>query len=192
MENSRTKLLSQFLKRRRPLYNKYPVLPFQKNIEKETNSSNASNHQRGIEFEKFIVQLFDRNYFTLLEWRSDKHIDGISPFMNRFPDLEFYFNLNSESLHFAIECKWREHFFQDCIEFKRYQLDNYWEYAKAEKIPVFIVLGVGNTPSHPSEIYIVPLNKIEGPKLHAMELKPYQRQKPYDSFYLNCARKTLK
>ena len=192
MKNFRIELLSRCLKNRRSPYNKYPILPYQENIENITSPSNVICHKRGTEFEEFIVQLFDRTLFTLLEWRSDKTVNGISPFMNRFPDLEFYFNLNSESLQFAIECKWREYFYKDCIELNDYQLGNYSAFENTTNIPVFIALGVGNKPSCPSEIYIIPLREIQDRKLHSIMLKPYQRPRPYDSFFLDCSNKILK
>ena len=70
------------------------------------------DERKGYLFEQFVVTLFDREYFTLLEWRSDKCIDGIFPLTCQFPDLEFYFHSQSETLHFAVESQMASIFYQ--------------------------------------------------------------------------------
>ena len=59
---------------------------FDKKIEKDDNKVKGDN------FEKFVVKKFDKKYFTIQEWRSDKYTDGIYAVSNHFPDLEVMFN----------------------------------------------------------------------------------------------------
>lgn len=42
------------------------------------------NKAKGDAFEKFVVKNFDRKYFTLQEWRSDKYVDRFMPFQITF------------------------------------------------------------------------------------------------------------
>jgi hypothetical protein len=67
------------------------------------------NNGKGDAFEQFVVKNFDKAYFTLQEWRSDKYVDGIYPVSNHFPDLEVIFTFKSKGFReaFAVECKWR-------------------------------------------------------------------------------------
>ncbi len=59
----------------------------QSNLE-ESNSDHLSDSQKkGEEFEKFIVKKFNKEYFTLKEWTSDKYIDGIYAESTRNPDI---------------------------------------------------------------------------------------------------------
>jgi len=150
------------------------------------------DERKGYLFEQFVVTLFDREYFTLLEWRSDKCIDGIFQLTCQFPDLEFYFHSQSESLHFAVECKWRQYFTNGIVEWsKETQLANHKQFEKITQIPVFIVLGIGGYPNKPDEVYAIPLGEIDQTSLHCMTLKPYQRKLPYERFFLNCSKLTL-
>ncbi len=91
-------------KRRYPFYFKTSSEPYQ------SANQQTESETKGYLFEQFIVSLFTPEYFTLLEWRSDKSFNGIYPVSCQFPDLEFYYKSNFESMHFAVECKWRRYF----------------------------------------------------------------------------------
>ena len=45
--------------------------------EKEKSVDLDENKAKGDAFERFVVKQFDKKYFTLQEWRSDKYVDGI-------------------------------------------------------------------------------------------------------------------
>ncbi len=170
------------------------ILPFhRKSPSKEEKKDNdlQANLETGIKFEKFVVPRFNIDYFTLLEWRSDKEIDGIFPFTSIFPDLEFYFQSLSESFYFAVECKWRAGFYKDCIEFKNYQLENYLRFEAITNTPTFIILGVGGKPDRPEEMYVTPLREMQS-SMHSMTLLPYKRSNPFEPFFLNCSKITLR
>ena len=69
---------------------------------KQPISSDAENKQKGDDFEKFVVQRFDKKYFTLQEWRSDKYVDGVYAVSNHFPDLEINYKLGNIKDSFAV------------------------------------------------------------------------------------------
>jgi len=150
------------------------------------------NRKKGTDFEAFIVQRFDPTYFTLVEWRSDKSVNGIFPVMSKFPDLEFYFESQTESCQFAIECKWKEHFYRDGITLDRFQLENYRHYQEVTGYPTFILLGIGNIPTSPAHLYILPLWDIRSHTLHEFDIEIYRRDNPHDSFFLDCKRGELR
>jgi hypothetical protein len=156
------------------------------------NEALNTSENKGYKFEKHVVSLFDDTYFTLLEWRSVKSHDGVFPLSCQFPDLEFYFQSKTESLHFAIECKWRQHFINDKIFWTNEgQYQNYLQFEEISKIPVFVILGVGGMPEKPGEIYSIPLREIETITLHGINLKPYQCN-PENRPYLNCKKTSLR
>ena len=74
--------------------------------------------------------------------------------MSKFPDLELCFDLNP--YHFAVECKWREYFYKGCIMLDKFQLENYRHYQEVTGNPTFIIIGIGDKPIAPTQIYIVP------------------------------------
>jgi len=136
------------------------------------------NKAKGDAFERFVVKNFDKKYFTLQEWRSDKYVEGIYAVSNHFPDLEVIFNLKSKGIResFAIECKWRKSYYQESIEWaKDYQLKNYKDYAEKLKIPVFVVIGVGGEAEKPEELFIVPLQKMKSNIISKSELAHYKK-----------------
>ena len=190
MENAKKQLIRRILELRRKTSRKITAT-FKYNAPIPREDSNE-NQLKGTEFERFVVQRFDRTYFTLVEWRSDKHVDGIFPVMSKFPDLEFYYESQSESCHFAIECKWREHLYEDCISLDEHQLENYKHYQEMTGNPTYLVFGLGNTPGFPKHVYIFRLSDIKGCKMHDFEIEKYRRHRPHDSFYLNCGNGQLR
>ena len=147
-------------------------------VEEKTNSTSFDeNKAKGDAFESYIVKQFDKKYFSLQEWRGDKYVDGVYPVSNHFPDLEVAFNWKEAKDHFAIECKWRNDYYQGAIEWaKGYQLKNYQEYAQQTKLPVYVVLGVGGTPAKPNELFVLPLAEIKYEKLFKNTLEPYAKE----------------
>ena len=144
------------------------------------------NKIKGEAFEKFIVKKFDKQYFTLQEWRSDKYVDGVYAVSNHFPDLEVIFNLKTKGVNeaFAIECKWRKNYLKNGIEWaKDYQIKNYKEYADKLNIPVFVVIGVGGEPENPNELFIIPLRNMKENTINKSELEKYKREVTEKPFF---------
>ncbi len=138
---------------------------------------------KGHEFEKFVADKFDKNYFQMIDTRSDKKFDNHTPLSNMDPDFEFVYKGPPKSVNFAIECKWRSNFFKNSIEWaKQYQLDNYRNYAMRTGQPVFIILGVGGLPSQPNDLYIIPLIEIDECILSKEKLNRYYRHKKGNFF----------
>ena len=191
MNDPKDNLYSGWFKSRQFMKDRYEIL---KQIPQDFHPKVIQNESelKGYLFEQYIVSLFSTDYFKLLEWRGDKSIDGISALSSKFPDLEFYFTSQSGSLHFAVECKWRQYYNYGMVELAREdQLWNYREFQQITQIPVFIVLGVGGEANWPNELYIIPLDEIEGPLLHSITIAPYQRKSPNEMFFLNCSKRML-
>lgn len=149
--------------------------------------------EKGFLFETFIIEKFDKNYFRLIEWRSDKFHKGIYAASSKLPDLEYQFKTTKHKDRLSIECKWRADFNNNRkIEIAREdQLENYWRYSKEERIEVFIILGVGGKPEKPEELFIIPLREIPGPSLHRNKLNDFKRYHEKGNFFYNPETKTL-
>lgn len=142
----------------------------------ETQQQEETSEKKGLEFTKAIIAKFDRKYFKLKEWRSDKYDGGVYPEANMYPDLEFEFSLRDIKSLFAVECKWRKNYYKNGIEWaKEYQLKNYKKFKIEKNIPVFVAIGVGGTPEKPEDVYIMPLAIIEDIFIAQTELKKYQK-----------------
>ena len=146
----------------------------QKTIEKaaitETKSEKTHSstdlsvaEQKGQDFEKYVVNNFPTKYYTIKEWRSDKYSNGRYATSNQYPDLEIALNYKGEEYMFAVECKWRSTFNNDGYVYwcNDDQLERYNNYSKDKNIPVFVILGIGGTPSEPENVYCVPLKAMK-------------------------------
>lgn len=113
--------------------------------------------QKGEQFEKYIVNLFDKTFFKVIEWRGDKYSNGHFPESNKYPDLEMMLKAKDGNFFFAVECKYRS-ILSNHAPIDHVQLRNYENFQKMKGIPVFIALGVGGAPSNPESTYIIPLD----------------------------------
>ena len=161
----------------------------------DTSNSNDNDdcHKKGLEFEEYVVSRFSRKYFSLNEWRGDKFSNDVYPESNTYPDLEFTFTLREYSCTFAVECKWRAEFnSQNKVKWSyKEQLARYRQFAKDKNIPVFIIIGIGGSPSKPSEIFVIPLASIKYVELSKSWLENY-RHDPTKNMFFDVPTKTLR
>jgi len=154
---------------------KRPGNKYSSNKQSGTNTETITK-QKGDDFEKYVVEKFNKPCFRLIEWRSDKMHNGVYAASSMLPDLEYHFKTNTFDCYFAVECKWRASFFEGMIEWaKEYQLENYRRFSQEKQMEVFVLIGIGGQPSEPSSVYIVPLRHISSVFLHQNELQPYYR-----------------
>lgn len=150
------------------------------------------SYEKGLEFEKYIVSRFNKEFFTHLDWSGDKNANGQVAQSAGNPDMLLEINVRDGSAQFAVECKWRAHYYYDQIEIaKESSIRNYKLYAKSKGVPVFIVLGVGGKPSKPNEVFSVPLSDITDVDLHRDWLKEYKHDLKREGFFYNLKAQTL-
>ena len=148
-----------------------------KNIDEE-------NKKKGEDFEKFVVKKFDQKYFNIKEWASDKYVDGIYAESNQNPDLRLEFNHKQTKEEFSVECKYRSSLYNGMLEFAYPdQFKRYQQYEKSQKIPVFIVVGIGGEPTAPAELYVIPLRLMDSHKVQKEDLKEYAKDVDANFFY---------
>lgn len=115
---------------------------------------------KGREFEDHVLELLgvaDNDKLTLKEWRGDKSLPGIYPEGNSNPDLV----LEYDDRPFAIECKWRSHMPKDISKelLPPDRVALFVKYSRENKLPVFLLLGIGGLPSDPDLLYLVPVKE---------------------------------
>ena len=59
---------------------------------------------KGNAFEKFTVLKFSKQYYKILECRSDKCFDGRYPETNKLPDLVLQLHTKYNKVELAVEC----------------------------------------------------------------------------------------
>lgn len=97
-------------KKKQPNQRRYkpPQQTYNRNIEKTpeaVQSAEELNKKKGNDFENYIVNLFDRKWYQLIDWRSDKVAsNGMYTQKSMHPDLEIRFKRTNQTFDFAIEC----------------------------------------------------------------------------------------
>ena len=148
-------------------------------------NENEESYEKGVAFEEYIVSRFSKKYFSLKEWRGDKSSNGVYAQSNTYPDMEYTFKLHGETYNFAVECKWRAKYNQENkVEWSyEEQLARYRQFAKDKNILVFIVIGIGGTPSDPANVFVVPLASIKNVELSKSWLENYRHDLSKNMFF---------
>jgi hypothetical protein len=169
-------------------------------IEKELKQQNTKpetaiidyNAQKGLDFEKYVVEKFSKKYFKIKEWAGDKYVNGTYAENTLHPDIVLEFKMEEERKEFAVECKWRNSEYKNAIEFsKSDQLARYKKFQKTRSIPVFIAIGLGGTASDPARLFNFPLKEIESPIMQMSELEKYEKQNLDKNFFFNAKTEEL-
>ncbi len=148
--------------------------------------------KNGDDFEKFIAQKFNKQYFTIKEWAGDKYIYGTYAQTTQHPDLLIEFSLKDSKYTFSVECKWRQNLYKKGVEFaKKEQLNRYKDFQNERNIPVFIAIGIGGKGKAPEQLYIVPLKEISDNFIHISQLSNYEK-KINNNFFFDIDTKELK
>lgn len=142
------------------------------------------NKKNGDDFEKFIVQKFDKKYFTIKEWAGDKYINGIYAKTTPQPDILLAFKLSQKSSQLSVECKWRKNLYKNGVEFANQgQYERYKNFQRDMEIPVFIAIGIGGKGQSPKQLFVVPLSEIDSSFIHINKLKNYKKKIKSNFFF---------
>lgn len=163
-------------------------------IEVSSDRNTPESEIKGFEFEKFVVKLFPKKYYELIEWTSDKKIDGYYAKNSENPDLilgtktknqsgEYVFE-EQQTSYFAVECKYRTTMYNNRIEIcTEQQLARYKDYGSTHHRDVFIVLGYGGFASNPESLYVIPINEMHRGYLFPNELHRFYRMASTQTFF---------
>ncbi len=141
-----------------------------------------SRIEKGEKFEKFVLKKFDTKNFSIFKMTSPiKGPDSHYNENNLDPDFILRYIPSREK--FAIEAKFRsDRYNSEMIEWcKAYQMPRYKRFEDEEKIPVYIVIGLGGIPDKPGKMFVVPLNFVKSHELPLEFLSRYE-MKPNNHF----------
>ncbi|HST61407.1 MAG TPA: SH3 domain-containing protein [Longimicrobium sp.] len=129
--------------------------------------------RNGRDFESWAAVRVKRSGLALVDWRSDKYVEGVYAEANLAPDLLVEYREGGERIPFAVECKWRSRYYQtDKLQWGEWRhLNRYRKYAIEHGTPVYLLIGVGGTGAEPRDVYLVPLERVEYPWLYERELR---------------------
>lgn len=142
------------------------------------------NAKAGLDFEKFIVMKFNKDYFVIKHWAGDKYVEGRYAETTLDPDLQLELKLGNKRFPVAVECKWRSDVKGDFIRFANDgQIERYQAFETRTKMPTFIALGVGGSPSSPDALYIIPVSAFKKPIQHMANINKYWKPIDKDFFF---------
>jgi len=142
------------------------------------------NKKNGDDFEKFVVQKFDRRFFTIKEWAGDKYVNGNYAKTTPQPDILLEFSLKQKTVAFSVECKWRKSLYKNGIEFaKAEQFQRYKNFQDSMNIPVFVAIGIGGKGMLPERFYIIPLSETDNNYIHISKLNKYEKDIQSNFFF---------
>lgn len=146
----------------------------------------SDNYQKGLAFENYIIDLFNKRFFFQLKHRKSEKRDFFdADLCNPDFDLELVFS-NRRKYKFSVECKWRQEFNDNnMIRWaERYQINNYLSFQRRMNIPVFVAIGVGGVPSDPEHLFVTPLDYIsQYCEVYESYLMPFRRSTTHRLYY---------
>lgn len=119
----------------------------------------------------------------LLDWQYAKKRDDIRHLDLNFPDLYMVFG-KKKLYRFAVECKYVSQVKAGLIKWaEESNIRSYSVYQSKFRIPLFIAIGLGGTPSAPEKMFVTPFQNIEH-TTHVYEHELYEyKRKPTHKFY---------
>lgn len=93
------------------------------------------NYDKGVEFEKYVARLFNKKYFSIVDWTRDasNKLD-IMVESDSNPDLTIRYIPTNEK--FSVECKFRSNLYDGKLRWTYGQkIEDYRQYARENKIP---------------------------------------------------------
>lgn len=127
-------------------------------------------------FENYVMSLFPEPHFRALR-TTPQHEDYNGRIIESKLDPDFQFRHNPTGHKFWVECKYRGALCEGKIlwsesgQLERYR--RFQENHRPEK--VFVVIGFGDPPTMPQEMYCIPLDEIRYPGLYPSSILKYQR-----------------
>ena len=150
----------------------------------EDTSTLTENEQKGQQFEGWVVEHFNKKYYKILEWRGDKFVNGRYAESNRYPDLELEYDFKEKKGKIAVECKYRSEFVNDGLTWANAEnIEIYNRYEEKSQIPVFVVIGVGGTPTNPDRVFVVPLKRLKYSFAKEEYLQPFEKKDVNKNFF---------
>ena len=140
--------------------------------------------EKGLEFEKYVLSLFPKDKWEIEDYTKDT-IKGVDRKINSSVNPDFTMKYKKTGDCFGIECKYRSYLYginnnpNKGFSIKQRHLNNYKEFNKKSGCEVYLILGVGGSPSKPEKMFKVHLDNAKS-FINETSLKNHQFK--FDNF----------
>lgn len=144
----------------------------------------TDNYEKGVLFEKYVINLFDQRYFKVHDWTRDLSgkTNGICVESDANPDLVMRYTPRDERI--AVECKFRSSLYQGKLQWTTWKkLKGYIAFAERTHIPTFIVIGLGGYSTDPDRLFCIPLSEAKYPGLYPSMFEKFERSSLKNFFW---------
>jgi hypothetical protein len=138
-------------------------------------------------FEEWVLAHMSRQHHTVKDRRADKNARYAA---DVHPDMVVALELVDTEYPFAIECKWRNSLMGAGVDLSEEQIARYQRFALDRQMPIFLIVGIGGHPSAPEELFVVPLNRLEG-RLSMETMTSYKQPMQSMGFYYDAFKQSL-
>jgi hypothetical protein len=149
------------------------------------DAQKPESHKIGDAFETYVREfLFIQDYYTLLE-KTHGYSTNRGDYVQSSLNPDYTFRDNYANRAFFVEAKFRSDLYNGkYVWCNQNQLARYNECNR--HCPVFIILGYGDDPSYPDNIFLLPLSKAKYTGLFPSYLERFQIEvdKPITSKFL--------
>lgn len=139
---------------------------------------------KGISFEGYVENLFRNNK----EWRVEQdnsYRNLRKGWVESYGNPDFVFIHKRTNKKIAVECKYKEENKYERIFWAwEDQIERYQIFSAKEKIPTFVIIGIGGRPRNPKRVFLIPLSLIKYPDVKLEYLQKFERD-PKRYFSLN-------
>src|SRR5688572_30154390 len=100
-------------------------------------------YEKGQRFERYIIDLFNKEFFHLKKWRKSERFTNLVVQMDHWnPDLEMELVFTGKrNYRFAVECKWQNKFYDGKIFWANdSKICAYRMFQDRTRIPVFVAI----------------------------------------------------
>ncbi|MBE6518323.1 MAG: hypothetical protein E7Z70_02110 [Thermoplasmata archaeon] len=149
----------------------FPGTTIKNNITSQTDEKPKDYYEIGKEFEDYCTTLFPENFFNIVHYTTGKARTGRLVEDCILPDLLLRSLDNNKK--FWIECKYRTHLDEKgntSIATKN-QINRYMKAQRKEHAPVYILLGIGGTPTNPERLFLYDLKRFQYEQIYYCVLK---------------------
>jgi hypothetical protein len=133
---------------------------------------------KGVSFEGYVESLFRRQDWRLAE---DNSYRKLNRWVESYSNPDFVFIHRKTNRRIAVECKYKEKEYERIFWAYEDQIEHYQDFSAKEKMPVFVIIGIGGRPKNPKMMFLAPLSLIKYTDVKMDYLQKFERdsRKPF-------------